>query len=100
MNTLSPSCGGSQELQQKRVQLSEDAQHAPEVELENVIPAGTMGWKKPARSSSSHETPVLQSNSAMSPADSKSTNTGLHAPASIFPPERCDGMFFLKTQKI
>ncbi|XP_024140231.1 centrosomal protein of 131 kDa [Oryzias melastigma] len=64
-----------QELQQKRVQLSEDAQHAPEVELENVIPAGTMGWKKPARSSSSHETPVLQSNSAMSPADSKSTNT-------------------------
>uniref|UniRef100_A0A3B3CPS8 Centrosomal protein 131 n=1 Tax=Oryzias melastigma TaxID=30732 RepID=A0A3B3CPS8_ORYME len=69
-----------QELQQKRVQLSEDAQHAPEVELENVIPAGTMGWKKPARSSSSHETPVLQSNSAMSPADSKSTNTGLHAP--------------------
>uniref|UniRef100_A0A3B3CP47 Centrosomal protein 131 n=1 Tax=Oryzias melastigma TaxID=30732 RepID=A0A3B3CP47_ORYME len=73
-----------QELQQKRVQLSEDAQHAPEVELENVIPAGTMGWKKPARSSSSHETPVLQSNSAMSPADSKSTNTAA-SPALSYP---------------
>ncbi|RVE59877.1 hypothetical protein OJAV_G00193350 [Oryzias javanicus] len=72
-----------QELQQKGVQQSEEVQHAPEVELESVMLAGTMGWKKPARSSSSHETPVLQSNSAMSPTDSKSTNTDSNMVAEL-----------------
>ncbi|XP_023805049.1 centrosomal protein of 131 kDa isoform X2 [Oryzias latipes] len=72
-----------QELQQKRLKRSEAAQQATEVQSENLMQAGTAEGKKLPRSCSSNDTPVLQSNSVMSPTHTKSTNTDSNMVAEL-----------------
>ncbi|XP_044035534.1 centrosomal protein of 131 kDa isoform X2 [Siniperca chuatsi] len=65
-----------QELQQKRVQQVAEAQHVPEVELENMRQTGVVGRKKPPKISLINRSPASPSNnSPMSPTDVKAKNT-------------------------
>lgn len=81
---VSPSCGNSQELQQKRAQRVAEVQQAAEAELESLRPTAATGRKKPPRICQVSKSPAsLSNNSLTSPTDVKAQNTGLYTHTDV-----------------